>query len=118
MLQYINVQSYVLLQNPNQQTLHGDWANLFLKYQSICQELDYKFEQDINSGKIKFLPHYLLDYNMIESQFICTGMLPLILAVIYFESTPCRLVLKTHCQAPAWKPQNAVTSEKIKTPDV
>ena len=89
----------------------------FLKYPSICQKLDYKFEQDINHGKLKFLPDYLLDNYVVESQFTCTGMIPHMLAVSYSESTPCYLVLPPHCQAPAWKPQNAVTCKNIKTQD-
>ena len=45
-------------------------------------------------------------------------MLPPMLAISYSESTPCRIILTPNHKPPAWKSNNASTSENFKLPAV
>ena len=54
-------------------------AKRITSYKNILNEIDYKLETDIQSGKLYFLPDYLKEHNL-EGNEYSVGYLPLLLA--------------------------------------
>ena len=68
-------------------------AKRITSYKNISNEIDYKFETDIRSGKLFFLPDYLKKHNLKGNEY-SMGYLPLLLAFNKnSRSTPIRLVI-------------------------
>ena len=75
-------------------------------YKSLSNEIDYKLETDIRSGKLFFLPDYLNKHNLKGDEY-SIGYLPLLLAFNKnSKSTPIRLVITLN--------RNGIAKERIK----
>ena len=75
-------------------------------YKSLSNEIDYKLETDIRSGKLFFLPDYLNKHNLKGDEY-SIGYLPLLLAFNKnSKSTPIRLVITPN--------RNGIAKERIK----
>ena len=76
-------------------------ARRITNYKNILDELDYKFESDIRSKKLYFLPDYLKVHNLQGNEH-SLGYLPLLIAFNKnSNSTPIRLVQTPNRAAPA-----------------
>ena len=83
--------------SPKQQTFRI--ANKLTNFPNILQEFDYKFEKDMNIGKLMFLEDYLKTNN-IKPNSCKSGYLPLLIAFNRnSQSTPCRMVQYPNRQA-------------------
>ena len=75
-------------------------------YKNIANEIDYKFETDIRSGKLFFLPDYLKKHNLKGDEY-SMGFLPILLAFNKnSKSTPIRIVITPN--------RNGFAKERIK----
>ena len=92
-----------------QQTLRI--ANKLTNFPNILQEFNYKFEKDMNTGKLMFLDDYLKS-NDIKAGSYRSGYLPLLMAFNKnSQSTPCRMVQCPNRQAVCKPSKNHMAQE-------
>ena len=74
-------------------------ANKLTNFPNILKEFDYKFEKDMNTGKLMFLEDYLKTNNL-KPNSCKSGYLPLWMAFNRSSQwTPCRMVQCPNSQA-------------------